>query len=158
MITFKCDNCGGEGRDKEYNYRTKKRHFCSRKCYSEFRRNKMQPEEQNSWKGGITPEESRRKYRLKNKKKTLAMAKARREREMNAPGHHTRKQWEEFKRAHGNRCAESDETCSGTITKDHIVPLILGGSNDIENLQILCGSHNSRKARKVHLGQLSSMA
>lgn len=152
LIEFNCDNCGKGASAHRSHYMRKKRHFCSRECYSAFRAEKLPPEEQNAWKGGITPEESRRKYTQKNKDKVRAMNKARRLRELNAPGSHTKEEWEQVKRAANNQCAMKDDTCRGSITKDHVVPLVMNGSNDVGNLQVLCRSHNSRKTRQVYLG------
>ncbi|WP_211298936.1 HNH endonuclease [Kineococcus rhizosphaerae] len=42
-------------------------------------------------------------------------------------------------------------TCAG-LTVDHKVPLVLGGTNDLDNLQTLCGSCNSRKGHRPNLG------
>lgn len=36
-----------------------------------------------------------------------------------------------------------------TLDMDHIVPLFLGGTNDISNFQTLCSSCNSRKGHKL---------
>jgi 5-methylcytosine-specific restriction endonuclease McrA len=35
------------------------------------------------------------------------------------------------------------------LTVDHIVPILDGGTNDIENLQILCARCNKRKGKKI---------
>lgn len=42
------------------------------------------------------------------------------------------------------------QTCGTThrLTVDHKIPLARGGTNDLENLQLLCWSCNSRKAAK----------
>jgi len=67
---------------------------------------------------------------------------------------HTRRRRSQFSRDHdrlmlalierdGYRCA----TCGAveTLTIDHIDPLSKGGSDDLDNLQLLCRSCNSRK-------------
>jgi 5-methylcytosine-specific restriction endonuclease McrA len=53
--------------------------------------------------------------------------------------------WEVFARdPHKCRCCGSSEK----LTIDHIVPLTRGGSNDLDNLQILCRNCNSRKGNR----------
>jgi uncharacterized protein YdaU (DUF1376 family) len=56
---------------------------------------------------------------------------------------HTPEQWVALMKACGNKCLR----CSSTehIVKDHIVPIYLGGSDGIENLQPLCHRCNSTK-------------
>lgn len=152
MVSFTCDNCGGPGSDRPSEFAKKKRHFCKRLCYSEYRRDKLPREEQHAFQGGVTPEESRRRWAAKNKKALIARKAARKLRELNAPGSHTRKDWEAIKKAANYTCVEhEDGTCRGGITKDHKVPLIMGGSQDPENLQVMCRSHNSRKSTQVYL-------
>ena len=46
----------------------------------------------------------------------------------------------------GFKCLHCDKPTDLTI--DHIIPLVKGGTNDLENLQTLCRSCNSRKGIK----------
>lgn len=61
-----------------------------------------------------------------------------------SPGHFTAEEFEELCERHGNSCL----ACGGTGIKleaDHVVPLTKGGSDDINNIQPLCGTCNRRK-------------
>ena len=54
---------------------------------------------------------------------------------------------EEFKalcELYGNRCLACGDT-GATLEADHVVPLTRGGSDDIDNIQPLCGSCNKKK-------------
>lgn len=151
-LKLTCEYCSDTFFKYPSQIRGKKRLFCKPNCYYKFVSEKLPQEEQNAWKGGIDPLESSRKWKKKNKDKMKAMARARREREMNAEGSHTKQDWEAVKARYSYMCAEKDDSCMGRVTKDHIVPLSMNGTNWPNNLQPLCQSHNSRKARKVYLG------
>jgi len=58
-----------------------------------------------------------------------------------------KKAWLEKLDSFGGKCAECGS--SEKITIDHIVPVVLGGTNAIENLQPLCSSCNSSKGAKL---------
>lgn len=73
---------------------------------------------------------------------------ARRTRKMNNGGSHTNLQWNELVERYGGRCLCCGKTGT-TLTRDHIVPVRLGGSNSIENIQPLCKSCNSKKHTKT---------
>lgn len=47
----------------------------------------------------------------------------------------------------GGRCAECNS--SGHIHFDHIIPVIKGGSNLLENIQVLCSTCNLKKGSKI---------
>ena len=52
-----------------------------------------------------------------------------------------------IRRKYNNRCAQCGNG-GQRLTIDHVVPLADGGSNDISNLQLLCGPCNQRKGSK----------
>ena len=70
----------------------------------------------------------------------------RRNRIKNNGGTHTKKQWEFLKGAYKyqcQRCLRKEPEIK--LTKDHIISIKNGGSNDIGNIQPLCRSCNSKK-------------
>lgn len=91
------------------------------------------------WKGGISKQPG-----YKNHHWAL-----RELRVLGVPGTHTITEWELLKKQCGNRCL----CCKKyepeiKLTKDHIIPIVKGGSNFIENIQPLCLSCNSKKHTK----------
>lgn len=95
------------------------------------------------WKGGVAYGENRKKYyRLKALERIA--------RKHNAKGTHTLGEWEHLKALYQwtcPRCWRKEPKIK--LTEDHIVPLIKGGSNEIENIQPLCLLCNSKKATKI---------
>ena len=67
----------------------------------------------------------------------------RKQRLMNNGGSHTKWEWNALRENYKNRCAECNK--EGLMTKDHIIPISKNGTDDIENLQPLCRSCNSKK-------------
>lgn len=59
-------------------------------------------------------------------------------------GTHTQAEWEALKREFGFACVRCGAT-DRKITKDHVKPLFLGGSDGLENIQPLCKRCNSSK-------------
>lgn len=86
------------------------------------------------WKGGITPTYE---FRRRNLIKTNG-------------GHHSIGEWMNLKAQYNWTCLHCKQ-CEPTIklTKDHIIPVSKGGSNNIENIQPLCQPCNSRKYDKI---------
>jgi 5-methylcytosine-specific restriction endonuclease McrA len=92
------------------------------------------------WKGGISKtKEYKSYYRRKNKMMRKQV-----------PGSHTFYEWEILKARYNWTCLcckKSEPEI--TLTVDHIIPATKGGSNNIENIQPLCQSCNSKKSVKI---------
>lgn len=148
-IYFNCQYCGKERSERKSHYDRKKKHYCSRDCYANDRRDNWKPEEQPTWKGGITPYESHRKYVKKNPERIKHLKARRYARKKNAEGSHTLEQWQALKRIYRFKCG-----CCGLkkeLTKDHMRPLSKGGTDYISNIEPLCKNCNSKKHNKLNI-------
>lgn len=76
--------------------------------------------------------------------------KVRRERVKKYGGFHSVGEWQTLKAQYNWTCpACQKQEPKVKLTKDHIVPISRGGSDNIENIQPLCASCNSRKSTKT---------
>ena len=151
-IQFKCFNCKKIAFDRPSHYKLKKRHFCSMKCYSLFRKNKLPLMEQHAYKGVRKEGQSKQVYHqnyCRRHPKNISHLKSRRYvRERNAIGSHTLQQWEDLKIEFNNRCGFCRD--KKKLTKDHIIPLSEGGTDYIDNIQPLCKNCNSKKWKHIY--------
>lgn len=91
-----------------------------------------------------------RKWRAKNPDRSRLNVHRRRIRLLNAIGTHTLKQWELLIELTGYICVCCKRPDSEIrLTIDHIIPLIKGGTDNIDNIQPLCGKCNSSKGTKI---------
>ena len=89
----------------------------------------------------------RRERYAKDPSKALSYVHKRKALEAGAPGSWTDDEWKACQNVHGNRCLSCGSR--GQLSPDHIIPLSLGGTNWIWNIQPLCRSCNCSKGPKV---------
>jgi 5-methylcytosine-specific restriction endonuclease McrA len=119
----------------------------------------IQKEKNPNWKGGNAGYYLRNKERINKYSKKWSQehreivsfyAKERHRRNKGAIGLHTLEEWETLKKMYDYMCL----CCKRVepeikLEEDHIVPITMGGSNFINNIQPLCRSCNARKNIKI---------
>lgn len=94
------------------------------------------------------------RWSRENPGKNSARVQRRRARKLEAIGSFTNDELSAIWMRQRGRCATCK--CDGKLTIDHIVPLVLGGSNYAVNIQLLCKPCNSSKGAALRAGtQLS---
>jgi 5-methylcytosine-specific restriction endonuclease McrA len=97
-------------------------------------------EKSSHWKGGISKQDG---YRL-------MIENRRRARKFGNGGTHTVSEWDEMRKFYKYSCLSCCRVEPEIkLTKDHIIPISKGGSDNIENIQPLCQSCNTRKSAKT---------
>lgn len=88
--------------------------------------------------------ENVRRWRTENPEKAIASVHRRRARVKGNGGSYTVQEWRELCSMYDNRCL-----CCGRndvqLTVDHVLPVSMGGTSNIDNLQPLCKSCNCQK-------------
>lgn len=92
----------------------------------------------------------RRNYYLAHRDQAMARYHRRRARKQAAPGRFTAAEWRALKAHYEHtclRCGRREPEVK--LTPDHVVPLSMGGSNSIENIQPLCRPCNCGKGARM---------
>jgi 5-methylcytosine-specific restriction endonuclease McrA len=88
-----------------------------------------------------------REWAKRNREKAQARVRQYRARKANCVSTLTAAEWKFIREAYGSKCLK----CGATekITLDHVIPIVMGGSNTADNVQPLCKSCNSKKHDKI---------
>lgn len=114
---------------------------CGKQCYNRDARwcgTCSQTEAKHNWKGGISFTRERHAYydhRAKMNRRDVE-------------GSHTQAEWEQLKKTYQFMCLCCKRT-DVKLTEDHIIPIIVGGTDYIWNIQPLCQSCNAIKHTKI---------
>lgn len=112
--------------------------------HTEEARAKMKGKNNGNWKGGISVDKD---YKSVLNKKYKAI---RRMREEITGGYFTATEWKNLKKQYNYTCPSCGKKEPDIkLCADHIIPIICKGTNEINNIQPLCGICNSKKYTKT---------
>lgn len=117
-----------------------------REAYAKWKATDRAPEVKSAWVKK-NPEKSRSikaKWRAGNRPQIAAIKALR----AAADGSHTGEDIKRLMALQRGRCAHCGESIASRYHADHIVPLKLGGTNDANNIQLLCPTCNLKKGAK----------
>ncbi len=134
-----CKKCGLTDRRKNGTCRP-----CNNAYAREWRqKNKAHIRAYSSRKNAINPQANRDRAKDWNKNNPAA-AHNKRCKLNGYEGTFTNSEWRTLCNDNGNQCLKCGDK-EGGLTVDHIIPLTRGGTNYIDNIQLLCKSCNLRK-------------
>ncbi len=93
--------------------------------------------------------EIKARYRKENKEQVYASNAARRAMKRGAVGRYTKAEVTALYEAQNGCCVYCRSKLGTVFHRDHIIPLVAGGRNDIGNIQLLCPTCNLRKNKKL---------
>lgn len=147
-----CRACGTSFTIKRKDLDDGRGKYCSRSCAGTHPGRIVKGAAHWKWKGGLCSDRKsyQRAHRQSNAQRYVQYTLLRQAKVRGAAGEHSLEQWEQLKAAHAYRCLRCNK-CEPDIklTRDHKVPISRGGSNDINNIQPLCISCNSKKHTKT---------
>lgn len=142
---YKCNYCG-----KDFIAKFKKdAKFCTKKCWDKGTNDSRKPhriEKEKEWKKN-NPEKIRLYHRInydRNKEKIRLLKRLR-----STANIRNTDDWIKICEKQGNKCNHCK--INGTVHTlqiDHIVPFSVGGSNELSNIQALCGHCNKKKGNR----------
>jgi 5-methylcytosine-specific restriction endonuclease McrA len=136
LVYTSCAQCGKKNNGK----------FCSERCAVRFSRGRIEQDRECIVCDGVIKSSDRLDKIYCSRRcsiKASGSSMNRYARNKNAEGEHSNTEWQEILSLYGRRCLVCGTV--DNISKDHIVPLVAGGTNWPWNLQPLCMKHNREK-------------
>jgi len=150
-VETKCLGCSATITLKRKDYRDGRGKYCSVGCANAHLPHRSGPQHP-MWRGGhsINKLEYLRARRKANPELFRMYKNRRRVKLKGASGSHTVEQWQHLKAAFNFTCpACQRKEPDIRLTRDHKIPLHLGGTDEISNIQPLCISCNSKKRLRL---------
>lgn len=127
--------------------------YCSKECMAMHYKSRLRQENNPNYRHGESGsvEWNRRmckKWRNNNKDKIANINRNTKARRRKSKGTHTLRDIEVIYLRQKGVCVICRKKLKGNYHVDHIMPIVLGGSNNKENLQILCPTCNMQKSSK----------
>lgn len=147
---IKTINCFYASKFKASGYRSNCKE-CILEKNNEYKNKNIEKERKRSREYGLLHKKERlcatKTWRLRNPERTSELRKIyNSNRRAMTNGTFTLEEWKNLCSKYGNRCLRCGE--DKKLTVDHIIPISLGGSNTIDNLQPLCDFCNKSKGAK----------
>jgi 5-methylcytosine-specific restriction endonuclease McrA len=150
-LTYQCKMCrrGNYKRYRETYPGAKEKHRVIAALWRIVNREKVREINKKSYENNKEKAlERNRSWLAKNPGKFAEYHGKRRAHLNNNGGNITAKEWVELKAKYGNKCIVPG--CNRIdVQMDHVIPLSLGGTHTIDNVQPLCTHHNTSKKAKV---------
>ena len=133
-------------RDKEYHARNREKSLAQQAAYREKNRDSLRAQARTYYH---EHKKQRQEYNERHRKTERYRAQEqsrknrRRANEISSGSNFTAGEWMDLCKRYDNICLACGK--KKKLSADHVIPLALGGSNDIKNIQPLCKPCNSRK-------------
>lgn len=153
-ITKKCIVCDVSFETYDNKWR-KDAKFCSKSCEFQYKRGENHPNWLKDREGiKMREKERQKKYVVNNRERIRERLRASKLKRREVEGFHSFQDWITLLKEYENRCFYCNDKMTKYVgpkqrTRDHIIPLAKGGTDDIDNIVPACRSCNSSKGIKL---------